>query len=53
MVFVQSMWGIVTNDSKTRSEKFGFKRNRSWLGFGLATFRGLAFLALVAKLVNE
>ena len=35
------------------SEKFGCKRNWSWLGFGLATFRGLAFFALVANLVNK
>jgi len=53
MVFGQYWWGIVTNDSKTRCEKFGCKRNRSWLGFGLAKFGGFAFLALVAKLVNK
>jgi len=34
-----------------RCEKFGCKRNLSWLSFGLATFGGLAFVALVAKLV--
>ena len=43
MVLEQSWWGIVTNASKMRGEKFGFKRNRSWLGFGLAKFGGLAF----------
>ena len=36
-----------------RCEKFGCKRNWSWLGFGLAKFGGLAFFALVAKLVNK
>ena len=36
-----------------RFEKFGFKRNVSWLGFGLAKFGGLAFFAMVAKLVNK
>ena len=34
-------------------EKFGCKRNWSWLGFGLAKFGGLGFFALVAKLVNK
>ena len=34
-------------------EKFGCKRNWSWLGFGVAKFGGLAFFALVAKLVNK
>jgi len=34
-------------------EKFGCKRNCSWLGFGLSKFGGLAFFALVAKLVNK
>ena len=53
MVFVQSWWGIVTNASKIRCENFGCKRNWSWLGFGIAKFGGLAFLALVAKLVNK
>ena len=53
MVFLQSWWGIVTNASKMKSEKFGCKRNWSWLGFGLAKFVGLALLALVAKLVNK
>ena len=53
MVFVHSWWGIVTNASKRRCEKFGFKRNWSWLGFGLAKFGGLFFFALVAKLVNK
>ena len=53
MVFVQYWWGIVTNASKMRYEKFGCKRNGSWLGFGLAKFVGLAFFALVAKLVNN
>ena len=53
MVFVQSWWRIVTNASKTRCEKFGCKRNWSWLSFGLVMFGGLAFFALVAKLVNK
>ena len=53
MVFVQSWWGIVTNSSKMRCEKFGCKRNWSWLGFWLFNFGGLAFFALVAKLVNK
>jgi len=35
-----------------RCEKFGCERNWSWLGFGLAKFGGVAFFALVAKLVN-
>ena len=38
---------------KMRCEKFGCKRNWSWLGFGLAKFGGFAFFALVAKLVNK
>ena len=53
MVFVQSWYGIVINASNMRCEKFGSKRNWSWLGFGLAKFGGLAFFALVAKLVNK
>ena len=53
MVFVQSWWGIVTNASKMRCEKFGCKRNWSWWGIGLANFGGLGFFALVAKLVNK
>jgi len=53
MVFVQSRWGIVTNASKMRCENIGCKRNRSWLGFGLAMFGGLTFFALVAKLVYK
>ena len=36
-----------------RCEKFGCKRNWSWLGFGLAKFGGLAFFALLAKYVNK
>ena len=36
-----------------RSQKFGCKRNWSWLSFCLAKFGGLAFFALVAKLVNK
>jgi len=36
-----------------RFEKFCWKRNLSWLGFGLAKFGGLAFFALVEKLVNK
>jgi len=52
MVFVQSLWGIVTNASKMRLEKIGCHSNSSWLGFGLAKFGGLSFFALVAKLVN-
>jgi len=46
MVFVQSWWGIVTNASKIKFEKFGCKRNSSWLGFGLAKSVGLAFFSL-------
>jgi len=53
MVFAQSWWGIVTNVSKMRCEKFGCKKNGAWLGFGLAKFGGLAFFAMVAKLVNK
>jgi len=53
MVFVQSWWGIITNASKMRCEKFDCKRNWSWLGFGLAKFGRLAFFALVAKMVNK
>jgi len=53
MVFVQYWWWIVTNASKMRCEKFGCKRNWSWLGFGLAKFGGLAFFALVEKLVTK
>ena len=53
MVFVQSWLGIVTDVSKMRCEKFGCKRNWSWLGFGLAKFVGLAFFAFVAKLVHK
>ena len=52
MVFEQSWWGIVTNASKMRCEKFGWKRNLSWLGFGLAKLGVLAFCALVTKLVK-
>jgi len=52
-VFVQSRWGIITNASKMRCEKFGCKRNWSWLGFGFAKVGGLGFFALVAKLVNK
>jgi len=29
------------------------KGNSSWFGFGVAIFGGLAFFALVAKLVNK
>ena len=36
-----------------RRQKFACKRNWSWLGFGLAKFGGVAFLALAAKLVNK
>ena len=53
MVFGQSWWGIVKNASKMRCEKFGCKRKSSLLGFGLAKIDGLAFFALVAKLVNR
>jgi len=53
MGFVQSWWGIVTNASKIRCEKFGCKRYSSWFGFGLAMFGGLACFALVAKFVNK
>jgi len=53
MVFGQSWWGIVTNVLKMRCEKFGCRRYSSWFGFGLAKFGGLAFFALVAKLMNN
>jgi len=53
MVFEQYWWGIVTNASKMRCQKFGCKRNWSWFGFGLAKLGGLAFCALVAKLVKK
>ena len=53
MVFGQSWWGSVTNKCKMRNEKFGCKRNWSWFGFGLAKLGGLAFCALVAKLVKK
>ena len=53
MVFVQSWWGIVTNAPKMRCEKFGCKRNWSWLGFGFAKFGGLTFFSLVPNLVNK
>jgi len=53
MVFEQSWRGSVTNVCKMRCEKFGCKRNYSWLGFGLAKLCGLAFCALLAKLVNK
>ena len=53
MVFEQSLWGSVTNVCKMMCEKFGCKRNWSWLGFGLAKFGGLAFCALGAKLVKK
>jgi len=36
-----------------RCEKFGCKRNCSWLGFDLAKFGGLTFFAFLAKLVNK
>jgi len=51
--FVQPWSVIVTNALKMRCQKFGCKRNWSWLGFGLAKFGGLALFALVAKLVNR
>ena len=38
---------------KMTCEKFGCKRKSSWLGFCLAKFDVLAFLSLVAKLVNK
>jgi len=53
MVFEQCWWGIFTNASKMRCQKFGCKRNWSWLGIGLAKFGGLAFCVLVAKLVKK
>jgi len=53
MGFVQSWWGIVTNASEMRCEKFGCKRKWSWFGFGFAKFDGLGFFARVAKLVNK
>jgi len=53
VVFEQSFWGIFTNSSKMRSQKFGCKMNWSLLGFGLAKLSGLAFFALVAKLLNK
>ena len=46
-------WELSPMHKKKRWEKFCIKRNRSWLGFGLAKFGGLAFYALVAKLVNK
>ena len=53
MVFQQSFWGIVTNTSKMRCQRFGCKRNWSLLGFGLAQLGGLAFFAWVEKLLNK
>jgi len=50
MGFVQSWWGIVTNASKMRCEKFGCKRNCSLLGFGFAKFGGLVFFCLGSKI---
>jgi len=41
VVLEQSWRRIVKNVSKMRCEIFGFKRNLSWLGFGLAKFGGL------------
>jgi len=52
-VFEQSWSGIVTNASKMTSQKFGCKRNWSWLGFGLAMLGGFAFCALVAKRMHK
>ena len=52
-VFEQSWWGIVTNTSKMRCEKFGCERNWSWLGFGLAMLGVLAFWGLVAKFAKN
>ena len=49
MVFKQSWWGIFTNASKLRCQKFGCKRNSSWLGFGLAKLGGLG-LCLGSKI---
>ena len=53
IVFVKSWWGTFKNALKVRCEKFGCKRYLSWLSLGLAMFGGLAFFALVAKLVNK
>ena len=53
MVFENSWWGSVTNVCKMRCEMFGCKSNWSWLGFGLVKLGGLAFCALVAKLVKK
>ena len=53
MVFLPSWLGIFTNATKKRCQKFGCKRNWSWLGFGLAKLVGLAFCALVDKLVKK
>ena len=53
MVFEQSWWESVTNVCRTRCEIFGYKRNLSRLGFCLAKLDGLAFCALVAKLVKK
>ena len=53
MVFVQSWWGIVTNASKMRCEKFGCKSNWSWSCFGWTKFGELPFSALVAKFANK
>jgi len=38
---------------KIRCQKFGYKRNWYWLGFGLTKLGGLAFCALVTKLVKK
>ena len=53
MVFEQSLFGIVSNESKMKCQKFGCKRNWSMLGFGIAKLGELAFCALVAKLVKN
>ena len=51
---MEKSWrGIITNASKMRCQKFGCKRNWSWLGFGLVKLGGLPFYALVGKLVKK
>ena len=50
MVFGQSWCEIVTNASKMRCQKFGCKRNWSWLGFGLSQVGCIGFLCLGSKI---
>ena len=53
MFFVQSWWVIVTNASKNEVRKVWLQNELILVGFGLAHHGGLAFFALVAKLVNK